>query len=177
VVAYADDVHLQDPPSTVIKAFRYLVAATAEIGLSPSVSKCAAYAQLADTSAAIAAALGIAHHPESSICTSLTCQWATLHNAATSLWSGPARMFEGARLAPILADAQWLFGRHLAELRFASLLVSAPASFEGSGVRPRKAVFRPCLLQTAPRCLTRKKSARDPQWAAPVLLTDDPCIQ
>jgi hypothetical protein len=49
-------------------------------------------------------------HPECPICTSLTCQWATLHNAAPGLWSGPARELEGTRLAPILVDAQQLYG-------------------------------------------------------------------
>jgi hypothetical protein len=71
-------------------------------------------------------------HLGSPICTSLTCQWATLHNAAPGHWSGPARELEGTRLDPILADPQRLYGRHLAEQRFASLLASAPASFEGS---------------------------------------------
>jgi hypothetical protein len=44
-------------------------------------------------------------HPESPICTSLTCQWATLHNAAPGHWSGPAREFGGTHVVPILADA------------------------------------------------------------------------
>jgi hypothetical protein len=51
-------------PPSAIKAFRFLVAATAKMGLSPSLSKCAAYARLADTGAATAATLDIAHQPE-----------------------------------------------------------------------------------------------------------------
>jgi hypothetical protein len=61
MVAYADDVHLQGPPPSAIETFRFQVAATAEIGPSPSDSKCAAYAPSADMGAATAAALGIAH--------------------------------------------------------------------------------------------------------------------
>jgi hypothetical protein len=286
-VAYADDVHLQGPPPSAIEAFRFLVAATAEIGLSPSLSKCAPYAPSADTGAAAAAALGIAHrteglvaagsslgsdafvqadahsraaaveslvtsltslplstqdkflllrsslqarlthltrttpwqrlsphiaaaerqvllaalllvdhpppedlpadpvvaqlilplrfggfgprvtttleanaaflaaagiaevamqsapapfrpfHPGSPISASLKRQWAMLRDAAPGLWPGPAWEFEGTRLAPILVDAQRLYGRHLAEQRFASLLASAPASCKGSRLKAR----------------------------------------
>jgi hypothetical protein len=64
VVAYADDVHLQGPPEAAIEAFRLLVTATAPIGLTPSLSKCAANAQSAATGLAVASALGIAHRPE-----------------------------------------------------------------------------------------------------------------
>jgi hypothetical protein len=54
VVAYADDVHLQGPPEAAIKAFRLLVTATAPIGLTSSLPKCAAYAQSAATGSAVA---------------------------------------------------------------------------------------------------------------------------
>jgi hypothetical protein len=63
-VAYADDVHLQGLPESAIEAFRLLVTATARIGLTPSLPKCAAYAQAAATGLAVASALGIAHCPE-----------------------------------------------------------------------------------------------------------------
>jgi hypothetical protein len=65
VVAYADNVHLQGPPEAAIEAFRLLVTATAPIGLTPSLPKCAAYAQSAATSLAVASALGIVHRLES----------------------------------------------------------------------------------------------------------------
>jgi hypothetical protein len=64
VVAYADDVHLQGPPEAAVEAFRLLVSTTAPIGLTPSLSKCAAYAQSAATGLAVASDLGIAHRPE-----------------------------------------------------------------------------------------------------------------
>jgi hypothetical protein len=64
VVSYADDAHLQGPPEAAIEAFRPLVTATAPIGLTPSLPKCAAYAQSASTGLAVASALGIAHRPE-----------------------------------------------------------------------------------------------------------------
>jgi hypothetical protein len=76
-------------------------------------------------------------HPGSPICTSLMRQWATLRDAAPGLWLGPARELEGTRLTPILVDAQRLCGRHLAQQRFASLLASAPASYEGSRLKAR----------------------------------------
>jgi hypothetical protein len=41
-----------------------LVSTTAPIGLTPSLPKCAAYAQSAATGLAVASALGIAHRPE-----------------------------------------------------------------------------------------------------------------
>jgi hypothetical protein len=63
VVAYADDAHLQGPPEAAIEAFQLLVTATAPIGLTPSFSKCAAYAQSAATGSAVASALGVAHRP------------------------------------------------------------------------------------------------------------------
>jgi hypothetical protein len=63
VVACADDVHLQGPPDAATEAFRLKVTATAPIGLTPSLPKCAAYAQSAATSLAVASALGIAHRP------------------------------------------------------------------------------------------------------------------
>jgi hypothetical protein len=52
------------PPEAAIKAFRLLVTATAPIGLTPSLPKCAAYAQSAAIGLAVAFALGIAHRPE-----------------------------------------------------------------------------------------------------------------
>jgi hypothetical protein len=55
--------HLQGPPDAATEAFRLLVTATAPIGLSPSLLKCAAYAQSAATGLAVASALGIAHRP------------------------------------------------------------------------------------------------------------------
>jgi hypothetical protein len=64
VVAYADDVHLQGPPEAAIEAFWLLVTATAPIGLTPSLPKCAAYAHSAATGSAVACALRIAHSPE-----------------------------------------------------------------------------------------------------------------
>jgi hypothetical protein len=64
VVPYADNVHLQGPPEAAIEAFRLLVTVTAPIGLTPSLPKCAAYAQSAATGLAVASALGIAHCPE-----------------------------------------------------------------------------------------------------------------
>jgi hypothetical protein len=64
VVAYADDMHLQGPPEAAIEAFQLLVTATAPIGLTPSLPKCAAYAQSAATGLVVASALGIAHRPE-----------------------------------------------------------------------------------------------------------------
>jgi hypothetical protein len=71
------------------------------------------------------------------ICASLKSQWAKLRDAAPGLWPGPARELEGTRLAPILVDAQRLYGRHLAEQRFASLLASAPNSYGGSHLKAR----------------------------------------
>jgi hypothetical protein len=64
VVAYADDVHLQGPPAAAVEAFRLLVSTTAPIGLTPSLPKCAAYAQSAATGLAVASDLGVAHRPE-----------------------------------------------------------------------------------------------------------------
>jgi hypothetical protein len=64
VVACADDVHLQGPPEAAIEAFRLLVTATAPIGLTPSLPKCAAYAQSAATGLAVSFALGNAHRSE-----------------------------------------------------------------------------------------------------------------
>jgi hypothetical protein len=64
VVAYVDDVHLQDPPEAATDSLRLLVTATALIGLTPSLPKCAAYVQSAATGSAVASALGIAHRPE-----------------------------------------------------------------------------------------------------------------
>jgi hypothetical protein len=65
LVAYADDVRLQVPPEAAIEVFfRPLVTATAPIGLTPSLPKCAAYAQSAATGLAVASALGVAHCPE-----------------------------------------------------------------------------------------------------------------
>jgi hypothetical protein len=63
-VAYADDVHLQGPPEAAIEAFRLLVTATAPIRLTPSLPKCAAYAQSAATGSAVPSTLSIAHSPE-----------------------------------------------------------------------------------------------------------------
>jgi hypothetical protein len=60
-----------------------------------------------------------------------------LRDAAPGLWPGPARELEGTLLAPILVGAQRLYGRHLAEQRFASLLASAPDTYEGSRLKAR----------------------------------------
>jgi hypothetical protein len=60
----ADRMHLQGPPEAVVEAFRLLVSTTAPIGLTPSLLKCAAYAQSAATGLAVASDLGIAHRPE-----------------------------------------------------------------------------------------------------------------
>jgi hypothetical protein len=64
VVAYADDVHLQGPPPSGIKAFCFLVAATAEIGLSPSLSKCTTFLE-DDTRSRAAAATSLVTSPTS----------------------------------------------------------------------------------------------------------------
>jgi hypothetical protein len=117
VVAYANDVHLQGPPPSAIDAFRFLVAATAEIGMSPSLSKCAAYAPSAVSGAATADALGLSPSP---------CASEALVSASPPPWRltppssqrpAPPRLPCGLRLPPFgLSILRAPFALHLTSL-------------------------------------------------------------
>jgi hypothetical protein len=108
VVTSADDVHLQGPPLSVSKAFCFLVTATAEIGLSPSLSKCAAHARSADTSAATATALGITHHPEKLVAASTLLGADTFVEADAGSRSAAAASLLTSPLLPTQEKFLWL---------------------------------------------------------------------
>jgi hypothetical protein len=75
--------------------------------------------------------------PSSTHCAALIAWWAVLHGAVPGLWSPELQALDAPLLAPVLLHAQRENGRHLADRRFAGLLVSAPPSFEGTRFRAR----------------------------------------